>query len=45
MVGHLGQDDVLEKKYAEILGKYFDRPDTIFIFSSDFCHWGSFYGY
>lgn len=45
MVGHLGNDNKLEKKYADILGPYFDRKDTVFIFSTDFCHWGTHYGY
>ena len=26
--------------YGQILAEYFDRDDTIFIVSSDFCHWG-----
>jgi len=27
--------------YGKIFTPYFDDPSTIFIFSSDFCHWGS----
>lgn len=28
-------------KYGRIFAPYFDDPETVFIFSSDFCHWGS----
>lgn len=38
MVGYL--DAKLEKAYGELLAPFFDRPGTIFIISSDFCHWG-----
>ena len=27
--------------YSKIFQKYFDDADNVFIFSSDFCHWGS----
>jgi predicted class III extradiol MEMO1 family dioxygenase len=33
-----------DEKYEAYLGKYlsqyFDDPNTLFIISSDFCHWG-----
>ena len=38
MVGSL--DASTQDYYAKILVKYFDDPNTIFIISSDFCHWG-----
>lgn len=28
-------------KYGKIFQKYFDDPGNVFVFSSDFCHWGS----
>lgn len=40
MVGSLGEDLKLDKKYANLLKKYFLRKDTVFVFSTDFCHWG-----
>lgn len=38
MVGSL--DVPSQDYYAKVLVKYFDDPNTIFIISSDFCHWG-----
>lgn len=38
MVGSL--DSQTQDYYAKILVKYFDDPNTVFIISSDFCHWG-----
>ena len=38
MVGNTSSDK--EKMYGEMLAKYFERPNTIFVISSDFCHWG-----
>lgn len=38
MVGSL--DPQTQDYYAQILVKYFDDPNTVFIISSDFCHWG-----
>mmetsp|Transcript_11651 Transcript_11651/g.29668 ORF Transcript_11651/g.29668 Transcript_11651/m.29668 type:complete len:300 (+) Transcript_11651:88-987(+) len=29
-----------EKVYGELLSRYLDCPSTLFIISSDFCHWG-----
>lgn len=39
---------VNEKKadaLGEKLAKYFDDKDTIFVVSSDFCHWGDHFDY
>ncbi len=38
MVGSL--DVPKQEYYAKILLKYFEDPNTIFVISSDFCHWG-----
>eukprot|EP00746_Dinoflagellata_sp_MGD_P030493 gnl/MRDRNA2_/MRDRNA2_172312_c0_seq1.p1 gnl/MRDRNA2_/MRDRNA2_172312_c0~~gnl/MRDRNA2_/MRDRNA2_172312_c0_seq1.p1 ORF type:complete len:320 (-),score=49.16 gnl/MRDRNA2_/MRDRNA2_172312_c0_seq1:4-963(-) len=32
-------------RYGQILAPYFDAPDTVFIISSDFCHWGEKFRY
>lgn len=29
-----------EQAYAQVLFRYFAQPDTLFVISSDFCHWG-----
>ncbi|KAF8332335.1 MEMO1 family [Cantharellus anzutake] len=34
-----------EKSYGEILAPYLDAPDTFFVISSDFCHWGTRFSY
>jgi MEMO1 family protein len=39
MVG--GTSPEQEKAYGKCLAKYFDRKDSIFVISSDFCHWGT----
>jgi predicted class III extradiol MEMO1 family dioxygenase len=31
---------ISEEYYGKLLTKYFDRDDTLFIISTDFCHWG-----
>jgi predicted class III extradiol MEMO1 family dioxygenase len=38
MVPNLSEEQINE--YANIFKDYFVREDTIFIISSDFCHWG-----
>ena len=38
MVGQTNAEK--EKMYGEILSKYFLQPNTLFVISSDFCHWG-----
>jgi hypothetical protein len=42
-VGSIVQND--ERMYARILAKYFDEPSSLFIISSDFCHWGNRFRY
>jgi AmmeMemoRadiSam system protein B len=37
-VGSLVQSE--ERLYGRVLAKYFDDPSSLFIISSDFCHWG-----
>ena len=34
-----------EAEYGQLLGKYLDDPGNLFVVSSDFCHWGSRFGY
>ncbi|KAK8165206.1 MEMO1 family [Phyllosticta citrichinensis] len=34
-----------ERQYGEILAPYLADPTTVFIISSDFCHWGSRFRY
>lgn len=43
MVG--GTNSERDKMYGEILSKYFLRPNTVFVISSDFCHWGERFSY
>lgn len=38
MVGEIEGD---EEKYGKLLAPYFDNENTLFVISSDFCHWGS----
>ena len=38
-VGSLVQNE--ERVFGRILSKYFDDPSTLFVISSDFCHWGN----
>ena len=38
MVGNTSTSS--EKLYGELLAKYFLLPNTLFVISSDFCHWG-----
>lgn len=38
MVGSI--DAVQEEYYGKILSKYIDMDDTLFVVSTDFCHWG-----
>ena len=33
-------DGELHQTYGEILAKYMEEKDTVFVVSSDFCHWG-----
>lgn len=43
MVGAI--DNEYEQALGQVLAKYFDHPDHIFIISSDFCHWGYNFDY
>lgn len=43
LVGSL--DEKAEKIYSDVLQQYFERDDTLFIISTDFCHWGKKYKY
>lgn len=38
MIGGISSDK--EKMYAELFAKYFLNPRTLWVVSSDFCHWG-----
>lgn len=42
----VGQNDLkMADEYGKLFAPYFDREDTIFIISSDFCHWGPHFDY
>jgi len=43
LVGALSEDR--ESFYGGILAPYLDSPDTFFVISSDFCHWGTRFSY
>lgn len=43
MVGSTSSEK--DKMYGEMLAKYFLMPNTVFVISSDFCHWGDRFGY
>lgn len=43
MVGGIRSDK--EKMYGELFAKYFMNPRTLFVISSDFCHWGERFQY
>jgi len=43
LVGHTNLEK--EKIYGEILSSYFAQPNTLFVISSDFCHWGERFSY
>ncbi|KAJ2541498.1 hypothetical protein GGF49_003614 [Coemansia sp. RSA 1853] len=43
MVGNLAF--ATEQKYGKLLAPYLADPENLFIISSDFCHWGSRFGY
>uniref|UniRef100_A0A7S4KU49 Protein MEMO1 n=1 Tax=Paramoeba aestuarina TaxID=180227 RepID=A0A7S4KU49_9EUKA len=43
LVGSLNSQACTE--YAQTLLQYFNSPDTFFVFSSDFCHWGRRFNY
>lgn len=39
MTGPVNEE--MADNYGKIFSKYFDDPKTVFIFSTDFCHWGT----
>lgn len=41
LVGSIGGKS--EAAYGKVLAPYFDDPSSVFVVSSDFCHWGSRY--
>lgn len=43
MVGNLKESQ--EAEYGSILAPYLQDPQTLFVVSSDFCHWGPRFGY
>ncbi|KAL0075564.1 cell motility mediator [Phycomyces blakesleeanus] len=43
LVGSLQVEE--EKAYGKIFAKYLNDPTSLFIISSDFCHWGKRFGY
>jgi AmmeMemoRadiSam system protein B len=43
MVGPI--DEQQTDKYAKIFTPYFDDNSTVFIISTDFCHWGPQFKY
>lgn len=43
MVGTL--DAKMAEEYGKLMVKYYEDPNTIFIVSTDFCHWGINYDY
>ncbi len=38
MIGHVPEDKF--EVYGKILSKYLSDPETLFVVSTDFCHWG-----
>ena len=43
MVGQISNDQ--EQAYGAILSQYYKDPATVFVISTDFCHWGSGFDY
>ncbi|KAL2194143.1 MEMO1 family [Corynascus similis CBS 632.67] len=43
LVGNASEEE--EKSWGELLSKYLKDPETAWIVSSDFCHWGSRFSY
>jgi AmmeMemoRadiSam system protein B len=43
IVGH--NDEQLTEEYGKIFAPYFNKHNTLFIISSDFCHWGAHFAY
>ena len=38
-------NEEMADNYGKIFSRYFDDEKTLFVFSTDFCHWGSKYEY
>jgi MEMO1 family protein len=38
-------DDNLSKSLAKLLSKYMEDEESLFVISSDFCHWGKRFKY
>lgn len=36
----VGEIEGVEEYFGKLLAPYFDDENTIFVISSDFCHWG-----
>ena len=43
MIGLVGEQDI--EKISAKLKPHFSDPKSVFIFSTDFCHWGRHYNY
>lgn len=43
LVGQLNEEEL--DKIGSLLSSYFDSENTIFVVSSDFCHWGQRFNY
>ncbi|EAS01287.2 AmmeMemoRadiSam system protein B (macronuclear) [Tetrahymena thermophila SB210] len=43
MVGSI--DSTQEEKYGKLFSKYINQEDTLFVISTDFCHWGQKFKY
>jgi len=43
LVGNLTK--AKEQEYGQILAPYLDDNETLFVISSDFCHWGQDFDY
>lgn len=43
IVGSINNKNIID--YVNVLKPLFENPNTIFVISSDFCHWGSRFNY
>lgn len=44
LVGDMAKDGALEK-YAQVFSQYWAQENTLFVVSTDFCHWGKRFSY
>jgi AmmeMemoRadiSam system protein B len=44
MVGDMASDAMFEQ-YAQLFNQYFAQDNTVFVVSTDFCHWGKRFSY